>query len=169
MENEKCYQPYNSSSTFQELIVQDIPNEVIEPNSPKEVNGTLKQYANAKRVQHTRKCSFNPGAPEFLPVSNGCEEHERVELQTVNHVKQPNISFVEPNCKSQEGFWEKMELRLTQPSPTPIIFNGHPARYLRFRAEFQDQVESRASLTDLEKMIYLLSRTSGKAREVIEN
>ena len=107
MEDKKCYQLYNSSSRFQELIVQDIPNEVIEPNSPKQVNGTLKQYANAERVQHTHKCSFNPGAPEFLPVSNGCQEHERVELQTVHHVKQPNINFVRPNCKSQEGFWEK--------------------------------------------------------------
>ena len=130
MEDEKCYQPYNPSSRFQELIVQDIPNEVIEPNSPKEVNGTLKQYANAERVQHTHKCSFNPGAPEFLPFSNGCQEHERLELQTVHHVKQPsrsrkklpacgrkkkflrvrryyNINFVDPNCKSQEGFWEK--------------------------------------------------------------
>ena len=167
MGDEKFYQPYNSSSRFQELIVQDIPIEVIEPNSPKEVNGTLKKYANAERVQHTHKCSFNPGAPEFLPVRG--QEHETVELQTVHHVKLPNINFVEPNCKSQEGFWEKMELRLTQPSPTPIIFNGDPARYPRFRAEFQDQVESRALLTDLEKMNYLLSRTSGKPREVIEN
>ena len=142
---------------------------MIEPNSPKEVNGTLKQYANAERVQHTHKCSFNPGAPEFLPVSNGCQEHERVELQTVHHVKQPKINFVELTVNRKKVFGKKLELRLTQPSPTPIIFNVDPARYLRFSAEFQDQVESRASLTDLEKMNYLLSRTSGKAREVIEN
>ena len=43
MEDEKCYQPYNSSSRFQELIVEDIPNEVIEPNSPKEVNEAVCQ------------------------------------------------------------------------------------------------------------------------------
>ena len=62
-----------------------------------------------------------------------------------------------------------MELRLTQPTPTPIISNGDAARYLRFKTEFEDQVESRASLTDSAKMNYLPSRTTGKAREAIEN
>ena len=58
---------------------------------------------------------------------------------------------------------------MMQPPPAPTPFDGDPSRYLRFRANFRDQVENRASLTDSEKMNYLMTYTTGKAREVIEN
>ena len=73
------------------------------------------------------------------------------------------------NSEPQTGFWEKMELRMTQPPPAPTPFDGDPVRYLRFRANFRDQVESRASLTDSEKMNYLMTYTTGSAKEAIEN
>ena len=69
----------------------------------------------------------------------------------------------------QAAFLEKMELRMSQPPPKPCPFDGDPAKYLRFSTNFKDQVENKASLTDSEKMSYLMSYTTGKAREVIEN
>ena len=49
---------------------------------------------------------------------------------------------------------------MVQPPPAPTP---------RFIANFRDQVENKASLTDSEKMDYLMTYTTGKAREVIEN
>lgn len=47
----------------------------------------------------------------------------------------------------QASFWEKMERRMTQPQPKPTLFDVDP--FLRFRSNFRDQVESRASLSDI--------------------
>ena len=69
----------------------------------------------------------------------------------------------------QASFWERMELRMTQPPSRPTQFDGNPSRYLSFRAHFRDQVESRASLNDNEKMNCLLSYTTGSTTEATEN
>lgn len=58
---------------------------------------------------------------------------------------------------------------MMQPPPAPNPFDGDPSWYLRFRASFRDQIETRASLTDSKKTNYLMTYTTGKAREVIEN
>ena len=42
---------------------------------------------------------------------------------------------------------------------TTTPFVDDPFRYLRFRANFRDQLENRASLTDNEKMNYLMTYT----------
>ena len=68
----------------------------------------------------------------------------------------------------QPSFWERMELKISRPPPTPALFDGDRAQYLRFRANFKDQVESKLSLSDSEKMNYLLTYTTGRARKVIE-
>ena len=62
-----------------------------------------------------------------------------------------------------------MELRLSQPPPEPSPFDGDPAKYLRLRANFRDQVESKKSLSDSERLNYLMSYTTGRAKAVIEN
>ena len=72
-------------------------------------------------------------------------------------------------CEPQATFWERMELRLSQPSPELAPFDGDPAKYLRFRANFRDQVECKKSLSDSEKLNYLMSYTTGRAKAVIEN
>ena len=45
-----------------------------------------------------------------------------------------------------------MELRMSQPPPSPAPFDGDPAQYLWFRANFRDQVESKTSVSDSAKM-----------------
>ena len=55
-----------------------------------------------------------------------------------------------------------MELRLSQPPPEPSPFDGDPAKYLWFRANFRDQVDSR-------RLNYLMSYTTSRAKAVIEN
>ena len=77
---------------------------------------------------------------------------------------QRNGSLTEPPTT----LWEKMELRMSQPPPKPTPFDGDPARYLKFRSNFRDQVESKPSLTDSERMSYLMTYTTGKARQAIE-
>ena len=51
----------------------------------------------------------------------------------------------------------------------PAPFDGYPAKYLRLRANFRDQVECKKSLSDVEKISYLMSYTTSIAKEVIEN
>ena len=51
----------------------------------------------------------------------------------------------------------------------PVPFDGDPEQYLRFRSNFGDQVESKISLSDSEKMNYLLAYTTGRARRIVEN
>ena len=62
-----------------------------------------------------------------------------------------------------------MELRLSQPPPEPSPFDGDSAKYLPFRANFRDQVESKKSLSDSERLNYLMSYTTGRTKAVIEN
>ena len=62
-----------------------------------------------------------------------------------------------------------MELRLSQPPPEPSPFDGDSAKYLPFRANFRDQIESKKSLSDSERLNYLMSYTTGRAKAVIEN
>jgi len=90
---------------------------------------------------------------------------------TVNQVAADGDSYTiaKANYEPRADYWEKMELRMMQPPPAPTPFDGDPSRYLRFRTNFRDQVENRTSLTDSEKMNYLMTYTTGKAREVIEN
>lgn len=115
--------------------------------------------------------ALDPKAPEFVLPS--------VPLQSECVVSNGSAAYCNPmvtNCNAEvtslvppAAFWEKMELRMTQPPPVPALFDEDPSRYLRFRADFRDQVESRASLTDSEKMNYLMTYTAGKAREVVQN
>ena len=60
-------------------------------------------------------------------------------------------------------------MQMSQPLPRPTPFDGDSSKYLQFRTNFSDQVENRSSLTDSEKMSYLLSYTTGRAKEVIES
>ena len=60
-------------------------------------------------------------------------------------------------------------MQMSQPPPRPTPFDGDSSKYLQFRTNFSDQVENRSSLTDSEKMSYLLSYTTGRAKEVIES
>ena len=89
-----------------------------------------------------------------------CRESSPVEQTSSNK---------ETGCEPQATFWERMELRLSQPPPEPSPFDGDPAKYLRFRANFRDQVESKKSLSDSERLNYLMSYTTGRAKAVIEN
>jgi len=66
-------------------------------------------------------------------------------------------------CEPQATFWERMELRLSQPPPETSPFDGDPAKYLRFRANFRDQVECKKSLSDSERLNYLMSYNTGRA------
>ena len=54
---------------------------------------------------------------------------------------------------------------MAQPPPAITSFDGDPARYLWFRANFRDHAEARASLTDSEKTNFLITYTTGKAKE----
>ena len=58
---------------------------------------------------------------------------------------------------------------MMQPPPAPIPIDGDPSRCLRFRVNFRDQVENRASLTDSEKINNLTTYSTAKEREVTEN
>ena len=89
-----------------------------------------------------------------------CRESSPVEQTSSNK---------ETGCEPQATFWERMELRLSQPPPEPSPFDGDPAKYLRFRANFRDQVECKKSLSDSERLNYLMSYTTGRAKAVIEN
>ena len=89
-----------------------------------------------------------------------CRESSPVEQTSSNK---------ETGCEPQATFWERMELRLSQPPPEPSLFDGDPARYLRFRENFRDQVEPKKALSDSERLNYLMSYTTGRAKAVIEN
>ena len=118
------------------------------------------------------KDTLNAEAPEFtLPTTPLQQDIVNTSGDTMNQVAAEGDphAIVQANYEPRTDFWEKMELRMMQPPPAPTPFDGDPSRYLRFRANFRDQVEDRASLTDSEKMNYLMTYTTGKAKEVIEN
>ena len=71
----------------------------------------------------------------------------------------------EMGCEPQATFWEWMKLRLSQPSPKLAPFDGDPAKYLRFRANFWDRVECKKSLSESERLSY----TTGRAKAVVKN
>lgn len=130
----------------------------------KHLNGPAEKQLKSVRA-------LDPKAPEFVLPS--------VPLQSECVVSNGSAAYCNPmvtNCNAEvtslvppAAFWEKMELRMTQPPPVPALFDEDPSRYLCFRADFRDQVESRASLTDSQKMNYLMTYTAGKAREVVKN
>ena len=45
----------------------------------------------------------------------------------------------ETGCEPQANVWERMELRLSQPPPEPSLFNGDPAKHLRFTENINKQ------------------------------
>ena len=118
------------------------------------------------------KGTLNPDAKEFaLPTARLKMHSVDSGGDTMNHesAESKDSTVTRTEHKPQAAFWEKMELRMSQPPPEPTPFDGDSARYLRFRANFRDQVESKVTLTDSEKMSYLISYTTGRARRVVEN
>lgn len=102
-----------------------------------------------------RKDTLNTKAPEFtLPTTPLQQDIVNTSGNTVNQVAAEGDShtIAKANYEPRADFWEKMELRMMQPPPAPTPFDGDPSRYLRFRANFRDQVENRASLTGSEKI-----------------
>ena len=114
----------------------------------------------AQLAEKQLKDHLNPDVPELeLPTG------------TVNNVTPKGVDYNSSKIydETHASFWERMELRISQPPSTPAPFDGNPAQYLRFRSNFGDQVENKISLSDSEKMNYLLAYTSGRARRIIEN
>ena len=161
----------NPQRTFVKEKQNSSPRTNIDVELEHSPNGELKPHLDS--AENQLKDSLNPEAPKFTPqVTRNHESsavHTSGERATQDIVEGRPNTAASANRESQVSFWEKMELRMTQPPPAPTPFDGDPARYLRFRANFRDQVETRASLTDSEKMNYLMSYTIGKAREVIGN
>ena len=157
--------PKKSSQTTQPIQTID------ESRNLRKTEAEIKHLNDPAENQLESISALDPKAPEFALPS--------VPLQSECVVSNGSAAYCNPmvtNCNAEvtslvppAAFWEKMELRMTQPPPVPAPFDGDPSRYLRFRADFRDQVESRASLTDSEKMNYLMTYTAGKAREVVEN
>ena len=115
---------------------------------------------------------LNPNVPEFeLPIPSPQHIVDDNVTGTIINMIPKGVDY--NSSKIYDGadatFWERMELRMSQPPPTPAPFDGDPAQYLRFRSNFGDRVESKISLSDSEKMNYLLACTTGKARRIIEN
>ena len=114
-------------------------------SSPRAQDAELRHSTDltAKQLNNT----VNPKTPEFtlqatpLPQgvvnSSGCTANQDFPGETSTASK--------VNREPPAGLWEKMELRMMQPPPAITPFVGDPAR--RFRANFRDQVETRASLT----------------------
>ena len=110
------------------------------------------------------KGNGNNGYTEkMVPLNNSVP----VRWSTPKHSIEVNSTY--SSLLQQTSLLEKMELRMSQPPPKPVPFDGNPIAYLRFRSNFREQVESRNSLTDGEKMNYLLSYTSGRAKQAIES
>ena len=138
-------------------------------SSPRAQDAELRHSTDltAKQLKNT----VNPKAPEFTlqatPLPQGVVNSSR---DTANQDFPGETSTASKvNREPPADLWEKMELRMTQPPPAITPFDGDPARYLRFRANCRDQVETRASLTDSEKIHFLMTYATGKAKEVIEN
>ena len=137
----------------QELNPQETLLKEKQLSSPRLLNVELKQSTDLATKQ--LKNAVNPKAPEFtLPTTPLQEWIVNSSGGTVNPdtAEGETSTAAKANCKPPAELWEKMELRMTQPPPAITPFDGDPAWYLRFRANFRDQVETRASLTDSEKM-----------------
>ena len=126
----------------------------------------------AQSADEQLKDDLNPNVPEFeLPIPSPQHIVDDNVTGTVNNMIPKGVDY--NSSKIYDGahasFWERMELRMSQPPPTPAPFDGDPAQYLRFRSNFGDQVESKTSLSDSEKLNYLLAYTTGRARIIIKN
>ena len=147
--------PKKSSQTTEPIQTID------ESRNLRKTEAEIKHLNDPAENQLESISALDPKAPEFALPS--------VPLQSECVVSNGSAAYCNPmvtNCNAEvtslvppAAFWEKMELRMTQPPPVPAPFDGDPSRYLRFRADFRDQVESRASLTDSEKMNYLMTYT----------
>ena len=140
----------------------------------RELNGQITAGVNqpAQSADKQFKLHLNPNVPEFeLPIPSPQHIVDDNITGTVNNMIPKGVDY--NSSKIYDGahasFWERMELRMSQPPATPAPFDGNPAQYLRFRSNFVDQVESKISLSDSEKLNCLLAYTTGKARTIIEN
>lgn len=108
-----------------------------------------------------------PSEPAREQFEDTLSENERVSVpiipmqQNIANTSQGAViedtpAVTRANNGMQACFWKKME----QPPPKPTPFDGDPPLYLRFRANFGDQVERRASLNDNKEMNYLMSYTT---------
>ena len=137
-----------------------------------QVVGGVKLNQPAQLAEKQLKDHLNPDVPELeLPIPSPRHIVYDNVTGTVNNVTPKGVDYNSSNFydETHASFWERMELRMSQPPPTPAPFDGNPAQYLRFRSNFGDQVENKISLSDSEKMNYLLAYTSGRARRIIEN
>ena len=142
----------------------------------RELNGKIaarvKLNQPAQSADKQLKDHLNPNVPEFeLPIPSPQHIIDDNVTGTVNNMIPKGVDY--NSSKISDGahasFWERMELRMSQPPPTPAPSDGDPAQYLRFRSNFGDQVESKICLSDSDKMNYLLAYTTGNARRIIEN
>ena len=126
----------------------------------------------AQSADKQLKNHFNPNVPEFeLPIPSPLHIVDANVTGTVNNVTAKGVDYNSSKIydETHASFWERMELQMSQLPPTPAPFDGDPAQYLQFRSNFGDQVKSKISLSDGEKMNYLLAYTTGRARRIIEN
>ena len=160
----------NLKKGFQDSIFQGTSSKEREQNKQLAAAVDLKRSVDPARRQ--LPSTLNPDAPEFpLPISSLQHVVKGSGRGTMNHVTTEREDCTPTRTKQepQSSFWEKKELRMSQPPPSPSPFEGDPAQYLWFRANFSDQVESKTSLSDSEKMNYLMGYTTGRAQRVIEN
>ena len=149
--------------------IQDSPKKKEELKVQTAAAVDLTKQADPTGKQST--ATLNPDAREFVvPFSTSQHVVNNASVGAMNPVIAEREVGTTTRFKQepQPSFWERMELRMSRPPPTPAPFDGDPAQYLRFRANFKDQVESKLSLSDSEKMNYLLTYTTGRARKVIE-
>ena len=90
------------------------------------------------------KNHLNPNVPESeLPMHSPQHIVDDNVTGTVNNMISKGVDYNSSKIydEAHASFWERMELRMFQPPPTPAPFDGDPAQYLRFRSNFGDQVE----------------------------
>ena len=100
-----------------------------------------------------------PSEPARDEFEDTLSEDGRVSLpitpmqQNITNISQGAViedtpAVIRANIGMQAGFWERMELRMTQPPPRPTQFGGNLSRYLSFRASFRDQAEIEQSFVE---------------------
>ena len=156
---ERPLQPSSNSATGESVgtLNPHAPEFVHSSPSPLQLQANTGLSSATRLADEHKDCT---AAKNTLRNVQTCRESSPVEQTSSNK---------ETGCEPQATFWERMELRLSQPPPEPSPFDGDPAKYLRFRANFRDQVESKKSLSGSERLNYLMSYTTGRAKAVIEN
>ena len=156
---ERPLQPSSNSATGESVgtLNPHAPEFVHSSPSPLQLQANTGLSSATRLADEHKDCT---AVKNTLRNVQTCRESSPVEQTSSNK---------ETGCEPQATFWERMELRLSQPPPEPSPFDGDPAKYLRFRANFRDQVESKKSLSDSERLNYLMSYTTGRAKAVIEN